>query len=103
MGQSGTSPRNTGVPVSHRRIVVRGLVQGVWYRRHTREQALELGLSGWVMNRPDGSVLIEAEGAPKALDRLEAWCWQGPPKARVEDVKSSTGAVQGLQGFDVRH
>lgn len=89
--------------MEHRRIVVRGRVQRVWYRKHTREQALELGLSGWVMNQADGSVLIEAEGDPNALDRLEAWCRQGPPKARVEDVESSQGLLQGHQGFDVRH
>ncbi|MCB0783112.1 MAG: acylphosphatase, partial [Flavobacteriales bacterium] len=50
--------------MEHRRMVVRGRVQGVWYRKHTREKALELGLRGWVMNQPDGSVLVEAEGDP---------------------------------------
>ena len=56
--------------MEHRRMVVRGRVQGVWYRKHTREKALELGLRGWVMNQPDGSVLVEAEGDPLALDAL---------------------------------
>ena len=88
--------------MEHRRMVVRGKVQGVWYRKHTREKALELGLRGWVMNQPDGSVLVEAEGDPLALDALEAWCRQGPPKARVDALEITRGPVNGYQDFDVR-
>jgi len=68
------------------RIVVRGRVQGVFYRGSMREQARRLGIRGWVQNRPDGVVEAEAQGERGALDALIAWCRQGPPGARVDDV-----------------
>ena len=48
-------------------LVVSGRVQGVWFRAGTREQALQLGLCGWVKNCPDGTVEIHAEGGKEAL------------------------------------
>jgi len=62
---------------------VEGRVQGVGFRYFVRAQALELGLRGWVRNRPDGSVEAAAAGPGGALDRLEAFLLQGPPRARV--------------------
>ena len=66
---------------------VRGRVQGVSFRFYTRDQAVGLGLTGWVSNRDDGSVEVVAEGARPALDRLLAWLRQGPPSARVDDLQ----------------
>jgi acylphosphatase len=68
------------------RARVRGRVQGVSYRWATRAQARSLGLTGWVRNEDDGSVLVEAEGEPSAVDRLVAWLGKGPPGARVAGV-----------------
>lgn len=65
------------------RAIVSGRVQGVAFRATTAEQATQLGVVGWVMNRSDGSVEIEAEGAPEQVAALLAWCEQGPPHARV--------------------
>ena len=89
------------------RLRVRGRVQGVWYRGSTLERAAELGLCGWVRNAADGSVELEAEGARDAVDRLVAWCRQGPPGARVDaiDVQAiePTGEPTGVSGgFKVR-
>jgi acylphosphatase len=83
------------------RIVVRGMVQGVAYRASTRYQALELGLTGWVENQDDGSVLLEAQGA--RVGELEAWTRRGPPAARVSatDVED-VPAVDGERGFAIR-
>lgn len=67
-------------------LVVRGLVQGVWYRGSMQEEARRLGLAGWVRNRPDRSVEAEAQGARDALETLVAWARRGPSGARVEDV-----------------
>ncbi len=67
-------------------VRVRGRVQGVWYRASAKEQANKLGLVGWVSNRPDGSVEVCAEGARPKLERLLAWCHQGPPAAGVNLV-----------------
>jgi len=68
------------------RFLVGGKVQGVFFRASTRERALELGLSGRATNLPDGRVEVLVEGAPDAIDALEAWLHQGPPAARVDAV-----------------
>jgi len=51
-------------------ILVSGRVQGVFYRTSTRDKALELGINGWIMNKPDGSVYIEAEADESILDQF---------------------------------
>ena len=68
-------------------IYVSGRVQGVFYRSNTRRKALELGITGWVRNLPDGRVEIVAEGEREKLERLIEWCRHGPPLARVEDLE----------------
>ena len=75
--------------------VVRGRVQGVSFRWHTVAEAERLGLAGWVRNRPDGSVELEAEGARDAVERLVAWCRKGPPAARVTGVEVEWRAATG--------
>jgi acylphosphatase len=81
---------------------VRGRVQGVFYRASTRERALELGLIGWVRNLADGRVELCAEGPREALERLVAWCREGPPAARVEGVELSWSQARGeMRGFRV--
>jgi acylphosphatase len=59
-------------------------VQGVYFRASTVEQALRLGVTGWIKNCQDGSVEIVAEGSIKPLEDLIAWCRCGPDGARVE-------------------
>lgn len=63
-----------------------GRVQGVFFRASTMDQAMRLGLKGWVRNCPDGSVEVVAEGQKKSIDDLVAWCHHGPPGARVGNV-----------------
>jgi acylphosphatase len=77
------------------RITVRGLVQGVSFRWHTRRQALALGLTGEVSNRPDGSVVIEAEGERATLEALVAWAREGPPHAVVAVAEVVWGRADG--------
>lgn len=81
-----------------RRLIVRGRVQGVWYRDWTVEQARELGLAGWVRNRRDGSVEILAAGPPDRIETLLARCWQGPPRAEVSDVVMDEAEEQAPEG-----
>jgi acylphosphatase len=85
-----------------RKIIVRGKVQGVFYRAFVREQALKLGLAGWVMNQSDGSVCLVAEGPAGQLDALEHACRQGPPRAMVEGLQVQALESLGLQGFEIR-
>jgi acylphosphatase len=82
-------------------MIVRGLVQGVGYRACCRRQALDLGLSGWVRNRPDGSVELEAEGPPHRLGELRLWCEKGPPGAQVSSVSIAQMAVAGTDWFEI--
>ena len=69
------------------RAIVTGHVQGVSYRAQTAAQARRLGLVGWVKNRSDGGVELEAEGDEAQLAELVTWCEHGPPAARVTRVK----------------
>ncbi|HWT17012.1 MAG TPA: acylphosphatase [Patescibacteria group bacterium] len=69
------------------RFIVRGKVQGVFYRASTRDHAVALGLVGTAKNLEDGSVEVTAVGTGNALTELERWLWQGPPAARVADVR----------------
>lgn len=72
---------------SRRAFRVRGHVQGVGFRWSTARVARELGLSGTVHNRPDGTVEVHASGSPDALARLRDWLERGPRAARVEAVE----------------
>jgi acylphosphatase len=67
---------------------VSGRVQGVFFRASTRQQALQLKLTGYAKNLPDGRVEVLAVGAPAALAQLQQWLWQGPPAASVTSVQS---------------
>ena len=80
---------------------VTGQVQGVAFRWHTQEQALRLGVAGWVRNEVDGSVLVHAEGEDDAVDALVEWCRHGPPSARVRDLAARDAAVSGATSFEV--
>lgn len=78
------------------RVVVRGRVQGVGFRWFVREAAREAKLSGWVRNRQDGTVEVEAEGPAAALDSFRAMLRRGPDGAvvaSVDDVEASTDAL----------
>lgn len=90
---------------SHARVhlIVKGRVQGVYFRASTVQQARHLGLTGWVMNRRDGSVEVLAEGPFDKVEELLAWCGQGPPGARVERVELQRQDFRGEFGdFRVR-
>lgn len=87
---------------SARRVVVRGRVQGVWFRDSARHQAVAHGVDGWVRNRSDGSVEAWLEGSPDAVQAVVDWCHEGPPRARVERVEVSDEEPRGSHGFVVR-
>lgn len=72
-----------------RRLIIRGRVQGVWYRESMRLEAERLGVAGWVRNRRDGSVEAMLQGHHDAVDALIRWAWEGPPLAHVETVEIS--------------
>lgn len=84
-----------------RRVVVRGLVQGVFFRDSCRREAERAGVTGWVRNEPDGSVAAVFEGPAPAVEHLVHWCHDGPPRARVERVEVTEAAPTGATTFAV--
>ena len=87
------------------RAVVRGRVQGVFFRSFVAGKAAELGLSGGVRNRADGrSVEVVAEGEREALEKLAAALAEGPPAAAVSGVDRVWTEYRGeYRGFSVRY
>lgn len=85
-----------------RRVHVEGRVQGVAFRWHARDQALRLGVSGWVRNCDDGSVEVWVEGEVGALREMLAWLERGPPAARVTGVRTVEVEPEGGAGFEIR-
>jgi acylphosphatase len=81
-------------------VVVTGRVQGVFFRATLREQAERLAVTGWARNEPDGSVRAHLEGAPGAVEELAAWCAEGPPAARVAEVRQQPGRLTGARSFE---
>ncbi len=89
---------STPAPIA-RRLIVRGRVQGVFYRGWTVERARAAGITGWVRNRPDGTVEIHAEGAAAVIESLVAACHDGPPAARVTAVEVGDVSREDAVGF----
>ena len=76
-------------------LVVRGRVQGVYFRATAQREARQHGLSGWVKNRQDGSVEIVAEGEEDDVKDFLSWAHSGPSTARVDDVDVRWGSYTG--------
>ena len=70
-------------------VIIEGFVQGVFFRSSTRDEAVALGLFGWVRNNPDGSVEAVFEGIGKDVKAMLKWCESGPSGAHVTDIKIS--------------
>jgi acylphosphatase len=77
----------TGADAIRRRVVVRGDVQGVFFRDSTRREAESRGVSGSVTNRSDGAVEAVFEGSPEAVEAMIGFCRSGPSRADVKDVE----------------
>lgn len=85
------------------RLQIYGKVQGVFFRASTRERAQQLGVSGWVKNRSDGSVEAQVEGPSEAVDKLVEWAHEGPSAARVDNLEVTEQDYRGeYSGFEVR-
>lgn len=84
-----------------RRVVVHGLVQGVFFRETVRRHARSRNVSGWVRNNRDGTVEAVFEGEPEAVARLVAIVHEGPSGAIVERVEVTDEPDEGLSGFSI--
>ena len=88
--------------VLRRRVVVRGHVQGVFFRDSTRRLARQHGVAGWVANRRDGAVEAVFEGEADSVERLVAFSRAGPRGARVDSVEVIEEEPEKLLGFVAR-
>ena len=85
-------------------VIVHGLVQGVFFRASTRDEAIRIGVGGWVRNLPDGTVVAVFEGEKKKVEQIVGWCHRGPAGAQVSKVEVSWEPYNGEAGhFDVRY
>ncbi len=82
-------------------IKVHGLVQGVFFRKHTLEKANELGVKGFVRNAEDGTVEIEAEADAELLDAFVKWCHRGPGRAVVNKVEVVDSPLKNFTSFEI--
>jgi acylphosphatase len=80
-------------------VIVRGHVQGVFFRAETRDRAASLGLGGWVRNNADGTVEAVFEGERQRVESMVEWCRRGPAHAQVENVDVAWEEPQGDSGF----
>jgi acylphosphatase len=86
----------------HFSIVIKGKVQGVFYRASAQQKAQTLGLTGYAQNQPDESVFVEAEGEQQALKSFVEWCKVGPTRAVVTEVLVTEGELKNHPDFSVR-
>lgn len=85
-------------------VIIHGLVQGVFFRASTRDEAVRIGVGGWVRNLPNGGVEALFEGEKKKVEEIVGWCHRGPSSARVSTVELSWEPYQGeFKHFDIRY
>ena len=85
-----------------RRVVVHGHVQGVFFRDSVQRLATRAGVAGWARNTGEGTVEAVFEGEEHAVERLVAFCREGPRGARVDRVDVGAEDAEGLAGFSIR-
>ena len=85
-------------------VIIRGKVQGVWFRVETKQAADQLGVCGWVRNRRDGTVEAVFEAEQERIQQMLAWCRKGAPRSRVDQVVETQEAYAGeFSSFDITH
>ncbi|MCU7551450.1 acylphosphatase [Chitinophagaceae bacterium LB-8] len=82
-------------------LIIKGIVQGVFYRATARDEAEKLGLTGWIKNTPEGYVEAVVNGRQDDIDRYIAWCWKGPSRAKVESVETKVLQEERFDGFQI--
>lgn len=85
-----------------RHLIVKGRVQGVWFRGWTAETADSLGLTGWVRNLSGGEVEAFVQGETGAVERFLTLIWEGPSAARVDAVDVKESPLGEFHGFEQR-
>ena len=85
--------------VLHYNIIVKGKVQGVWFRKYTCDEAIKLSIVGFVRNEQDGSVYVEAEGIESDLNLLLSFLKKGSLMSKVASINYKVATVQNHTDF----
>jgi acylphosphatase len=85
----------------HKEMLVKGKVQGVFFRTSAKMAADDLGIKGQIRNLPNGNVLIAAEGEVSQMEAFIAWCRQGPPLAKVTELSITVSPLKYYAGFEI--
>jgi len=83
------------------RLIIKGKVQGVFFRATAKDIAERLGIQGWVRNLPDKNVEIIATASNEPLAQFIEWCKKGPPGAIVDEVIIEDMEAQLVKGFRI--
>ena len=89
------------LPIVRAHVFVSGQVQGVGFRWSTVDEAEKFGVNGWVRNLPDGRVEAVFEGTQDVVDKMIAWCYEGPKLSVVESVEVEYEDVQFDRAFSI--
>ena len=87
------------MPTFH--LIIKGKVQGVFYRASASKMAGQLDITGWVKNTKDGHVEIIAHGSEEQLTKFLEWCKTGPSEASVEEVSCEQTSETGFKKFEI--
>ncbi|HLF45499.1 MAG TPA: acylphosphatase [Chitinophagaceae bacterium] len=84
------------------RMIIKGKVQGVFFRASAKKIADQLNISGWIRNLPDRNVEIMASSSNEAVEKFIGWCRQGPPAAEVKEVIVEELPEESFPGFRIK-
>lgn len=87
------------MPTKH--LLIKGKVQGVFYRASAKDAAEKLGVSGWIRNTEEGAVEVLASGTEEQVQEFIRWCWQGPARAEVKQVVVQEMGDEQFTGFRI--
>jgi acylphosphatase len=82
-------------------LLIKGKVQGVFYRATAKEEAEQLQVTGWVKNTKEGHVEAVASGKQEAVEQFISWCKKGPRKAEVKEVEIKILPEQTFDRFSI--
>jgi len=88
------------MPTIH--LIIKGKVQGVFYRASAKDMAVKLGLKGWVKNTREGNVEIKVQGPGDLLEEFVQWCYKGPPSAQVTGIDRYELAEESFHDFRIK-
>jgi len=88
------------MPTVH--LIIKGKVQGVFYRASAKQVAREIGVTGWIKNTDEGDVEIVAAGTEEQLRKLVEWCKVGPTQAKVKEVVIDYLEEKSFKDFEIR-